>query len=117
MPKSDVTAPKERDVLRQVLDLLTLLKIRHWRQNCGAVRRGDRYVRFGVKGLPDVIAVAPRGPRRGLFIGLEVKAPGGRLRPEQRAVLDNLTEDGALALVVRSPEELLAALRLEGVIL
>ena len=123
MPKSDVTAPSEAEVLRQCLDLLTLLRVKHYRNNTGAVavaatatsRR--RYVRFGVPGMPDVVAVGPRGGRHaGKFIGIEVKAPGGRLRPEQAAVIDNLRADEALAFVVRSAAELHEALTKEGVI-
>lgn len=43
-------------------------------------RRGDYHGTMQTAGLPDVIAFLPRA---GGVLFVEVKAPGGRLRPEQ----------------------------------
>ena len=55
----------------------------------------------GVKpGVPDVLLLAPRQGYAGLVI--EMKAEDGRVRPEQRAWLEHLAEEGYKVLVCRS---------------
>ena len=48
-------------------------------------------------GIPDIILVY-----KGRIIGLELKAPKGRLSPEQKAFHDRLTLCGAVVYVARS---------------
>src|ERR1039457_5105609 len=69
---------READIQRQILDYLTLKGIFHYRQNSGAFRRDDHFYRMGVAGAPDIICVVG-----GRYIGIEVKAPGGRNSPSQ----------------------------------
>jgi len=52
---------------------------RVFRQNTGAVKTGDRFIRFNVPGWPDVIVLF----RGGGFAFIEVKAANGRLSEEQ----------------------------------
>jgi hypothetical protein len=78
-----------------------------WRSNTGAARFGDRFVRFGVPGVADILGVLPPSGR---LLAVEVKGPGGRVRPSQRAFLDNVEAAGGLALVVRDVAELERAL-------
>ena len=47
----------EHDLQKLILDYLALHRIFHYRQNTGAMKKGKHYIRFGVKGLPDIIAV------------------------------------------------------------
>lgn len=42
-----------------------------WRNNTGAVKLDNRFVRFGLKGAPDILAVV-----KGTLFGLEIKGPG-----------------------------------------
>lgn len=52
--------------------------------------------REGVKkGVPDLCLPVPRGPYHGLYI--ELKAKGGRVKPEQRAWLAALRDQGYAA--------------------
>jgi hypothetical protein len=107
----------ESEVLRGILGYLSAMRIIAWRQNTGAVKTPgttgrDRFVRYGFPGLPDVIGVLPGG--RALFI--EVKKPGGRVRPEQRAFLDAATRAGAVAFVAYSMDDVDARLKKEGVL-
>ena len=94
---------RESVLLRQVLALLQARRVPHWRNNVGAMRRGPRFVRFGVAGLPDVFAVLPPAGR---LLGLELKSPGGRQTAAQAAVAAALTGAGALVAVVRDVREL-----------
>ena len=69
---------READIQRQILDYLTLKGIFHYRQNSGAFRRDDHFYRMGVAGAPDIICVVG-----GRYIGIEVKAPGGKQNDNQ----------------------------------
>lgn len=72
-----------------------------------------RRVEFGLHpGSPDLVGVqavvvtpAMVGQVVGRFVGLEVKAPGGRLRPEQANFLAMLGRFGAAGGVVRNVAE------------
>ena len=82
-----------------------------WNNPSGAVRIApDRWVHFGRKGSSDIIGVLPDGR----FLAVEVKAPHGRLSPEQSAFLEKVRGMKGMAVVVRSFRELDAALRREG---
>jgi hypothetical protein len=94
----------EGAVLRQVLQLLALRGVFHWRQNQGAIPlEGGGYRAFvGMRGVPDILAVRPGGK----LVGIEVKSPVGKLRKEQRAFRDRLRALGGVYLVIRDPREL-----------
>lgn len=104
----------ESDVLKQCLQYLALRKIDHFRLNVGGAMlpgKGgkQRLVRFGVKGLPDILGWLPINGVA-VTMGLEIKRKGGRVRPEQRAFLDRLREAGGVALLVSSVDELIRGL-------
>lgn len=82
-----------------------------WNNPSGCVRIApDRWLQFGKKRSADILGCLPGGR----FLAVEVKAPRGRLTPEQRAFLEAIRGHGGLALVVRGWRELDAALRREG---
>ena len=67
-----------------------------------------------LKGWPD-LAVYGRGSDERPFAGfIEVKAPGGYLRPEQRDTLDRLQDCGHPTAVVRSLEDVQRTIRVWG---
>jgi hypothetical protein len=101
----------EAETLRACLTLLEWLRIPAWRANCGAAKHGDRYVRYGEPGQPDVLGILPGGR----LLCLECKSSVGRLRPEQKAWLARAEGAGALCVVARSIDDLAAALRSAGV--
>lgn len=103
-----LTVPRpEREIQRAILDLLAALHIPAWRANTGAARyvyQGKaRFVRFGPKGQPDILAILP-GPGR--LVAIEVKRPGERLSPHQANFLDMVARAGGIGLCVSSPAEL-----------
>lgn len=81
--------------------------VRIWRANAGralvpTADGGLRPIQVNLPGCPDLIGfLAPFGR----FLGIEVKAPGGRLRPAQEAFRDALTRSGGLYIVARSVED------------
>jgi hypothetical protein len=74
----------ESVVLSGCLRFLEKAWIYHWRNSTGAVRIGPgRFIRFGKVGSLDIEGILPGGR----FLAVEVKAPDGRLSPEQKRFL------------------------------
>jgi hypothetical protein len=51
-----------------------------WKNATGAVKIGERFLRFGQKGSPDILGLADGGT----FLGIEVKTGNARQTPEQK---------------------------------
>jgi hypothetical protein len=109
MPRPALPPVKEKEVQRQCLDLLALRGVFHFRNNSGAFggsHKGKRwFVRFGAVGAPDIVAVIG-----GVFVGIEVKGPRGKLSEDQEAFGRNLTDAGGVYVVVRDVAHLAAVL-------
>lgn len=109
-------APREREVLAQVLEWLALHRVMAWRNNSGGrllPGHGGRgqFVRWGVPGSGDVFVLLPPN---GKLVSIEVKRPGAKARPAQEEWMRRVRDQGAGAGVVASVEELEALLRAEG---
>lgn len=90
---------KEAAALVEVLQALRAHPGVAWceRMNCGAARIGARFVRFGWPGCPDVLGQL----KDGRLLGVEVKGPGGKLRPAQVVFLERIRAAGGAAFVAR----------------
>jgi hypothetical protein len=78
-----------------------------FRNNTGAVKDGDRYIRYGLcKGSADIIGLTPDGR----FLAVEVKTRTGRPTKEQLTFIDAINEQGGIAGVARTPEDALLLL-------
>lgn len=82
-----------------------------WRQNTGAATYEDaggrkRMVRFGMRGISDVLAVAPNGR----FVAVECKLRGNKPTPEQELFLAEVRERGGVGVVAYDADELEGAL-------
>ena len=104
-PLPEKSAPRKNDrpeaaVLVEVLHALRKHPAVAWceRQNSGATREGDRFIRYGWRGCSDVLGQLTDGR----FLAVEVKSETGRLRPEQADFLDRVRTAGGLAFVARS---------------
>lgn len=85
--------------IRQVLRVLRIPHFKHWAGQ------------FSEKGIPDLIGtIPPHG--RALYI--EVKKPGGTLRPEQIVFLEDARAAGAVAIVATEPTVVIRALAAAG---
>jgi len=69
---------RERDIQKTVCDWLTLRGFFWYRQNVGGAKFGAQWVKFGLKGLPDVVVIVS-----GIYVGLEFKVPGQKLSEAQ----------------------------------
>lgn len=76
------------------------------RMNSGAARMGARFVRFGWKGCPDVLGQL----KDGRLLGVEVKGPAGKPRPEQSVFLERIRCAGGVAFVARDLRDVLRGL-------
>ena len=119
-------ARSEAEVQRAILDYLrTVPGVYAFRCNSRVVRMPgaggrERLVRFGVKGLPDILGWRsedlsrgdPARPPRLLarWLGIEVKAPGREPTPEQIAFLEFLGQSGGIAVVASCVEDVARAL-------
>ncbi len=83
------------------------------RMNSGAARIGSRFVRFGFRGCPDVLGQL----KDGRLLGVEVKGPTGRLRPEQELFLERVRGAGGVAFMARDCRDVLRELSRPGVCL
>ncbi len=99
---------QEAAALVEVMKALNTHPAVSWceRMNSGAVRMGARFVRFGFTGCPDVLGQL----RDGRLLGVEVKAPRGKLRPEQSIFLERIRSAGGVAFVARDLRDVLREL-------
>lgn len=100
---------KEAAALLEVLQALRTHPAVAWceRMNSGAARMGSRFVRFGWPGCPDVLGQL----KDGRLLGVEVKAPAGRLRPAQAVFLERIRAAGGMAFVARDCRDVLRELQ------
>ena len=103
--RNPISTKTEAIVLREICEYLSLMKVFFWRSNNIPVfgMSNDGKMRFRAlpkytpKGLPDIIIV-----HEGKFIGIEVKKPGAKLRPEQEDFKKNVVANDGLYFVVDS---------------
>lgn len=64
---------------------------------------------FAINGVPDILGIV-----NGRFVGIEVKAKGGRLSAEQEAFARKAREFGGVCFCARSVQEVRLALEAAG---
>lgn len=106
---------KESDTQKAILDYLAIKRIFHWRNNTGATKIGERFVRFGDKGSPDIFAVQiitfSGGITGGQVYGIEVKSDtNGKQSEEQHNWQEHFEEAGGVYILARSLDDVIAHL-------
>lgn len=94
----------ESGIQGAILDYLTRTHVFHYRNNTGAVKTENRFIRYGAKGSPDIVCVI-----QGRYVGLEVKTPDGRQSDSQREFGTNLIAAGGFYLLVHSVQDVIEA--------
>ena len=105
-----MTRRTEAQVVRACLDYLKLRRIFAFRNNTGAYKVEERFVRFGSKGSADILGILPGGR----FLAIECKSLNGRLSPAQGEWGERVRAAGGVYLCVRSVGELIEALNPHG---
>lgn len=96
----------EKPIENAILNFLEFVGFFPWKNNTIGVWDAKRKIyrkpnnKFHRQGVPDIMFVY-----RGRLIAIEVKAPKGTLRPEQRVFLAKLNDEGAYAFVSRSVQQ------------
>jgi hypothetical protein len=106
-PKATNNRP-EAAALVEVLKALKTHPAVVWceRMNSGAAKVGNRFIRFGFTGCPDVLGQL----HDGRVLAVEVKSKTGRLRPEQSIFLERIRGAGGVAFVARNLRDVVIAL-------
>lgn len=96
----------ESSVQDRVRTALEAVGVRVERNNVGAVKKGQRFIRYGVlgKGAPDLFCFMPGGT---VFFVETKRAKGGVISDEQRECIASLRAMGFVAGFARSPEDAL----------
>ena len=104
---------READVQSAILELLRVHPRVAWahRFNTGGVERRNadgstRYIAFAFAGCPDILGQL----RGGRLLAIECKSSTGRVTTEQVEFLGLAARHGALAIVARSVDDVVAAL-------
>ncbi len=96
----------EKEVQNAILQYLQVKRVFHFRNNTGATKTATGgFIKFGTPGSPDIIVV-----KEGIFIGIEVKRPGGKLSPNQKLFCDALIAAGGRYVVAQSLEDVMEIL-------
>lgn len=90
--------PLEHEIQSAILDYLNLIHVMAWRCNTGAIKLGNRYVRFGKKGMADILGILPNGK----LLAIECKRPGGRMTLEQEQFINDIKENNGVAFMADS---------------
>lgn len=96
----------EKNIQAAILQYLSLRGIFHWRNNSGAFtipesgNHARRYIKMGITGAPDIICVI-----KGRFVGIEVKGPKGKQRPDQIDYEQRCIKAGGIYYVARSIDQ------------
>ena len=76
-------------------------RLRAWRNNSGAVKIGDRFVKFGLSGQGDISGIMFDGKR----LEIEVKRQNGRQSKEQKRFQAMIEKFNGIYILARSFED------------
>ena len=97
--------PKESEILKSILEYLTLRGVFHWRQNVisqALYSNGKRrYVKAAFPGVSDILGILPDGRA----LAIEVKRPGERPTLDQQAFLLAVNANKAVGFVATSVDD------------
>jgi len=99
---------KEKQIQKAITDWLAWNQIFYWRVCLGPIfvqgKNGKTYpAPNSMKGHPDIAFVLPNGR----YGAIEVKSEKGKLSPEQKIWIEQLTKNGALVIVARSLDDVI----------
>ena len=87
------------EITQFLLELMELKGYYAWRQNTRV--KSGRLKCTSKEGISDICAIAPNG----IFVGIEIKRKGEKLRPKQTEFMQEVSKRGARYYVCRSLDE------------
>lgn len=96
--------PSEHSIQILLMEYLAYKNVYVWRNNSGALRSGNRLVRFGKVGSSDILGIQGS---TGRFIAIEVKKPdmSWKPTPAQLDFLQEIHDCGGLAGIATSTDD------------
>ena len=95
--------PKESYVVNACIRWLHQQGCFIWRNNSGGYKTAHgNFIRFGLKGSPDIVGATPLGR----FIGVECKAGRNKLTDDQIAFRDKMQAKGGIYIEARTLDDL-----------
>jgi hypothetical protein len=105
---------KESELLSFATTCLKQSGLVWWRVPNQGVKHGSFKKKSPITGFPDLAGLFPSGK----FFAIELKTEKGKLSPEQIEWITKLNHSGAMAIVLRTKEEIkefvLAAMKMKG---
>ena len=89
--------PKEADITRQIRNYLMIRRIWHWKHWGGPM---------SPKGVSDIIGIY-----KNRFLAIEIKTEKGKVTKHQARFLKAVEDNGGIAFVARSVEDVIEKLR------
>ena len=89
----------EADVTAQIRQVLKICKVWHWKNWSGPMTYP--------KGISDILGIY-----KGRFLAIEIKKPGGKPTPDQLKFLRYVREEGGIAFVAYSVDDVVRQLQL-----
>ena len=97
----------EKDIQNSICEYLALKRYMFWRQNTAPTIAKDGGFRsmgkYSMNGIPDIILIL-----QGIFIGLEVKRPGGKQSENQEEFQRKCEEAGGRYHLVQSLDDVIS---------
>lgn len=101
----------ESEIQARIMIALSELGCTVWRNNTGAYKDGNRYIRYGLtKGSSDLIGLT----KCGRFLAIEVKQPGKKPTNDQINFINHVNAKNGVGFVAYSVED--AKQKLNGAI-
>ena len=102
---------KEKETQKLILDWLRMHKVFCFKYNSGGIFRADGsgYMPTGMRGISDILGVVPN--IGGQFLAIEVKSSKGIVSKYQQDFMDNINNNGGLAFMARSLDEVIEVLK------
>lgn len=98
----------EANIQREIMLALSQAGCTVWRNNTGAFKDGDRFIKYGLrKGSSDLIGIT----KCGRFLAVEVKTAKGRATNDQLNFINVVKSKNGIAFIARSAEEALRLLQ------
>lgn len=98
--------PLEKEIQSSILEYLKAKHIFCWKQATTGIFKpdGTGYIPVGLKGVSDILGLLAGGR----FLAIEVKRPSGIVSPAQEEFINNINENGGLAFIATSIDDVIA---------
>lgn len=108
MTKIQKNKLSEKEIQGQILEWLVYNNIWCWKNESVGIYIKERntYIqkrgKFNIKGVSDILGIYKTKP-----LAIEVKAENGKLTSEQRKFIDNFNQEGGIAFVAKSVDDVI----------